>query len=324
MGKLMGIRVIKTAVAALAAIYTAVYFGLEPPLSAGLLAILGVEVTRMKGLRSAFARFAASVVGLFFASSVFLIFGFQIWVVALFILIAFPIMSRLYLKDGIVTSAVIVFHVFTHGEVTWPLIGNEILLLITGLGYATLLNLVYMPGEESKLKKLKDETERLFVEIFTELAASLRDPSRIWNGAELLQSHRAIEQGIALADMNHENRFWGQEAYWRTYFEMRRQQLEIIEHMLGELAFVYEKLHQGVLLADVFKRLSDDIMSEVYEGNAERELQELERTYQGMPLPESREEFEVRAVLLQLCRELKRFLAIARRLKKKRRVDNAK
>lgn len=61
----MGIRVIKTAIATIAAIYTAHYFGLEPPLSAGILAILGVEVTRMKGLRSAFDRFIASVLGLF-------------------------------------------------------------------------------------------------------------------------------------------------------------------------------------------------------------------------------------------------------------------
>ena len=31
----MGIRIVKTALAAIAAIYTAVYFGLEPPLGAG-------------------------------------------------------------------------------------------------------------------------------------------------------------------------------------------------------------------------------------------------------------------------------------------------
>lgn len=61
----MGIRIIKTALAAIAAIYTAVYLGLEPPLGAGILAILGVEVTRMKGIKSAFVRFIASVLGLF-------------------------------------------------------------------------------------------------------------------------------------------------------------------------------------------------------------------------------------------------------------------
>lgn len=62
----MGIRIIKTAVAALAAIYTALYLGLVPALSAGLIAILAVEVTRMRGIRIAFVRLVASMVGLFF------------------------------------------------------------------------------------------------------------------------------------------------------------------------------------------------------------------------------------------------------------------
>ncbi len=55
----MGIRIIKTAVAALAAIYTALYLGLVPALSAGLIAILAVEVTRMRGIRIAFVRLVA-------------------------------------------------------------------------------------------------------------------------------------------------------------------------------------------------------------------------------------------------------------------------
>jgi uncharacterized membrane protein YgaE (UPF0421/DUF939 family) len=124
--------------------------------------------------------------------------------------------------------------------------------------------------------------------------------------------------------MNKENRIWRHQSYWRTYFEMRRQQLETVQHMLVELAFVYEKLPQGDLVADVFDQLADDVRSDVYEGNSERKLRNLEKIFRGMALPESREEFEIRAALLALCRELERFLSIAKRLKKKKQMDKSK
>ncbi|WP_169081619.1 aromatic acid exporter family protein [Paenibacillus sp. PL91] len=314
----MGIRIIKTALAAIAAIYTAVYFGLEPPLGAGILAILGVEVTRMKGLKSAFVRFIASVLGLFFASLIFTLFGFHIWAVAVFILITFPILSRFQLKDGIVTSSVIVFHLFNHAEVTTWVIGNEIMLLFAGLGWATILNIIYMPKDEHRLSSYRSAIEQNFGIIFQEMAYTLRNPAHVWNGGEILEAFRAIDEGAVQSVRNRENRLWGQEEYWSTYFEMRRQQLESVQQMLVELAFVYQKFPQAVMIADLLEQLSSDVKSDVYKGNVEDRLAKLAQDFQAMELPKTRDEFEVRASLLMLLRELERYLAIAKRLKKRK------
>ncbi|MUT65360.1 aromatic acid exporter family protein [Paenibacillus sp. NEAU-GSW1] len=314
----MGIRIIKTALATIAAIYTAVYFGLEPPLGAGILAILGVEVSRLKGLRSALVRFVASVLGLFFASLIFTVFGFHIWAVALFILITFPVLSRFQLKDGIVTSAVIVFHLFGREEVTADIIGNEIMLLFAGLGWATVINLIYMPKDKHLLEGLKDYVELRFDTIFSEMALTLRDPSHIWNGSELLEAHEAIEEGARRSVLNRENRLWGQELYWLNYFEMRRQQLELIQQMLVELAFVFERWPQNDLIAELMEQLSEDVKSEVYTGLTEKKLLSLEQRFKATELPRTREEFEVRAALLKLMHELERYLDVAKKLKKRK------
>lgn len=318
----MGIRVIKTAIAALAALYTAYYLGLDTPLSAGLLAILGVEVTRMKGLKSALVRFTASVLGLFFASLLFMLFGFHIWTMSLFILLVFPILSRVQLKDGIVTSSVIVFHVFARESVTVELIGNEIMLLLTGLGWATLINFLYMPKEDNNLALLRKQTEQSFADIFQLMGQTLRNPALVWSGEELLLANKAIEQGLRRAELNQENRLWGQDRtawnYYPTYFEMRRQQLESIQQMLLQLSYVYDSLPQGELVAEQFDILADNVKSEVYEGAVERKLPELKEQFKAMPLPKSRQEFEVRAAILQLMHELARYLNIAKRLKKQR------
>lgn len=314
----MGIRIIKTALAAIAAIYTAVYLGLEPPLGAGILAILGVEVTRMKGLKSAFVRFIASVLGLFFASLIFTLFGFHIWAVAIFILITFPILSRFHLKDGIVTSSVIVFHLFNRAEVTTGIIGNEILLLFAGLGWATIVNIIYMPKDEHQLSFYRSEIERSFGVIFQEMAITLRNPAHVWNGGEILEAYNAIDEGALRSVRNRENRLWGQEQYWSTYFEMRRQQLESVQQMLVELAFVFEKFPQAVMIADLLDQLSFDVKSDVYEGNVEERIYDLSQLFRTMELPKSREEFEIRAALLMLLHELERYISIAKRLKKRK------
>lgn len=314
----MGIRIVKTALAAIAAIYTALYLGLEPPLGAGILAILGVEVTRMKGLKSAFVRFIASVLGLFFASLIFTLFGFHIWVVAIFILITFPILSRFQLKDGIVTSSVIVFHLFDRAEVTTEIIGNEIMLLLAGLGWATIVNIIYMPKDEHRLHFYRSAIEQSFGVIFQEMAFTLRNPAHVWHGREILEAYHAIEEGAQHSVRNRENRLWGQEQYWSTYFEMRRQQLESVQQMLVELAFVFEKFPQAVMIADLLDQLSGDVKSDVYEGNVEERLDKLAQLFQAMELPKSRDEFEIRAALLMLLRELERYLSIAKRLKKRK------
>jgi Predicted membrane protein len=313
----MGIRVIKTAAAAIAAIYTAHYIGLEPALYAGMLAILGVEVTRMKGLKSAVIRLVASVLGLFFASLVFTLFGFHYWAVAVFIMAAFPIMARFQLKDGIVTSSVIVFQLFTHGEVTTAIIQNQILLLLVGLGWATVINFAYMPNDDKELRELKEDIERDLGTIFGQMALTLRDPKHIWNGGELLRLHKAIEDGERRTVRHLENRFWSANRYWSSYFEMRRQQLDAVQHMLAEVALVYEKVPQGETIAEMLEGLAGDVKSDVYRGLAEQNVFELTRSFRTMELPKSREEFEVRAALLMLLHEVERYLAVAKRLKKK-------
>lgn len=320
----MGIRVIKTAAAAIAAIYTAYFLGLHPPLSAGILAILGVDVTRMRGLRSAFNRFLASVLGLFFASLIFTLLGFHYWVLAIFILVTYPILSRFQLKEGVLTSSVIVFHLFDHRQVDVAIIGNEVMLLLAGLGWATIINFMYMPKEEEDLNAKRAEVEEAFSTIFREMARTLRNPAHVWDGSELLTAHRSIEAGTQLAVRHRENRLtWNNIPYWPTYFEMRRQQLDTIQQMLAELALVYEKWPQGELIAELLDGLAGDVKAEVYLGLVEQRVFELMGSFRMMELPKTREEFEIRAALLTLLHEVDRYLVIAKRLKKKQEASEA-
>lgn len=322
----VGIRVIKTALASILAIVVAQTVGAMNPLGAGLLAILGVDVTRKRSIKTVSARFFASIIGLLVSSPLFGILGFKVWVLALYILISFPIIVRLQFKGGITTSAVTVFHVYALDRLTLSGVLNEVLLLTVGLGAATIVNLLYMPNEEYKLVQIKQEVDTYFSLIFTQIGNNLRDVTYLWDGWEVMEAEKKIKVGLAVAAKALENRLLriddiDMEEQWISYFYMRKGQLENVQSMLHLLSQVYQSFPQCYLVADVFEQLSMDVKAPHYTGRTEQLLKALNEQFLMMELPVTREEFEVRATVLQVIRELQQYLKIAKKDKKRLKVS---
>lgn len=102
---------------------------------------------------------------------------------------------------------------------------------------------------------------------------------------------------------------------WTAYFIMRKEQLSRIEGMLELISQVYQRMPQGEFAAVLFDRLSVDVNQEEYTGITEQMLAELEEDFKKMELPSTREEFEIRSAILQLCRELSLYLAVSKKNK---------
>jgi uncharacterized membrane protein YgaE (UPF0421/DUF939 family) len=316
---LIGIRVIKTAAAVVIAIYLAQFFDLLSPFSAGLFAVLGVDVTKKRGINTSAIRILASLVGLLMAALIFYLLGYHIWAIAVFVIVVYSLLAQLKLNDGIVTSTVVMLHLFALQSVSFPHIMNEVYLLIIGLGLSTIINLIYMPNEHPKLDQARIRLEELLSSIFKEFALHLNDnENHVWDGKELLEAYDVIEEGNNIAERSAENKLLQGNGYWVRYYEMRRQQLESTQRMLDLVAQVYRSLPHGHQIAQLFEELSVEVKSEYYQGNVEKHLSELEAAFKQYPLPVSREEFEVRSALLQLCVELKNYLSIAKRSKKRK------
>lgn len=311
----MGFRVIKTTVATVLAIVIAHLLGISNPLSAGLLAILGVDVTRKRSIQTVNSRFCASILGLIMSSVLFYLFGFHIWVLAVYILIGFPIISRANLKEGIVTSSVVVFRVFGGEDISFEALFTQVLLLIIGLGSAMVVNLMYMPNEEDKLTGIRRTVDGLFGRIFGQIASQLRDPNYIWNGQELIEASHEVELGLSTAQRALDNQVISPNEAWTIYFYMRKQQLDRIESMIQLISQVYQRMPQGESTAVLFDQLSQDVKQETYTGTTEHMLKVLEMEFKAMELPASREEFEIRSAILQLCRELALYLDISKKSK---------
>ncbi|MDP4096541.1 aromatic acid exporter family protein [Paenibacillus sp. P96] len=309
----MGFRVIKTAIAALMAVLIADRLGVSGATSAGLLAILGVDVTRKRSIRTISARFFASVLGLLFASVLFDVFGFHYWVLALYILTAFPFIVKVGFKEGIVTGSVVVFRVFSEGIIDVEVLLTQLWLLLIGLGSAMVVNLAYMPRTDNTMLEIRQHIDQTFSVIFTRIAQTLRQPVYDWDGSEIIAADEAITKGISEAGRSLENQVLHPREDWKVYFYMRRQQLDSIQNMMQLISQMYLHMPQAALVAELFEQLSVDVVTEHYTGRTEKLLQQVDEKFKEMELPATREEFEIRSAILQLSRELSQYLKIAKK-----------
>lgn len=305
----IGYRTIKTAVGTSISIMIAQMLQLDNFVSAGILTILCIKVTKKKSLQASWDRFFACLMAMVFSSLFFEGIAYHPLVIGLLLLFFIPAAVMLRASDGIVTSSVIILHIYSAGEVSKELLLNELGIITVGIGVALIANL-YMPSLESKLKEYRLEIEDNFKIIFDEIVKYLRTHESSWDGREITETMELIDKAKTLAFRDVENHFRRNDNLYYHYFKMREKQFEIIERVLPSVTSIALPVEQGEMIADFIEELSDHI----HPGNtAIQFLDKLYRmrvSFENMELPKTREEFEARAALLHFVKEMEQYLII--------------
>jgi uncharacterized membrane protein YgaE (UPF0421/DUF939 family) len=305
----IGYRTIKTAVGTSISIMIAQMLQLDNFVSAGILTILCIKVTKKKSLRASWDRFFACLLAMAFSSLFFEAIAYHPLVIGLLLLFFIPAAVMAKASDGIVTSSVIILHIYSAGEVSKDLLLNELGIVIVGIGVALIANL-YMPSLESKLKEYRQEIEENFKIIFHEIVSYLRTHESSWDGREITETMELIDEAKALAFRDVENHFRRDENLYYHYFKMREKQFEIIERVLPSVTSIALPVEQGEMIADFIEELSEHI----HPGNTAllflEKLYRMKLSFEDMELPKTREEFEARAALLHFVKEMEQYLII--------------
>jgi uncharacterized membrane protein YgaE (UPF0421/DUF939 family) len=194
----IGYRTIKTAVGTAISILLAQQVGLENFASAGILTILCIQVTKLRSLRTAWDRFLACVLAMPFSAVFFEGISYHPLVIGLMLFFFIPTIVMLKAPDGIVTSSVIILHVYLAEKITMSIFLNELGVITIGIGVALLINL-YMPSVDKKLKAYQSEIEENFKIIFCELVRYLRTGDSNWDGKEITVGARLLNYRTHLA-----------------------------------------------------------------------------------------------------------------------------
>ncbi len=305
----IGYRTLKTALGTALAIYIAQLLGLHNFVSTGIITILCIQVTKKRSLQASWARFAACILAIVFSCAFFELIGYHPAVIGLMLLFFIPTTVLLKIKEGIVTSSVIILHLYMSEGITLSLVWNEFLIIITGIGVALLMNL-YMPSLDNELKQYQQKIEDNFAKIFEEIERYLLTGEQDWTGKEIPETHRLINEAKTLAYRDVENHFLRHENLYYHYFKMREKQFEIIERVLPKITSISMTVEQGQMIAAFLH----DLRGAIHPGNTAhkflKRLVKMREEIEEMELPTTREEFEARAALFNFLGEMEQYLVI--------------
>src|SRR5690242_4478777 len=95
----IGSRTVKTAIGVVLAIYIAEYFHLNHYMSAGIIALLCIQVTKHQSLKNSWERLLSCVIAIGLSVLFFYTFGYQVFVTGLLLLVFIPITVMLKVQS---------------------------------------------------------------------------------------------------------------------------------------------------------------------------------------------------------------------------------
>jgi len=310
----IGYRTIKTALGTTISILLAQSLGFYNFASAGILTILCIKPTKIMSVRAAVDRMIACIIAMGFSAVFFEVLAYNPIIIGVMLLFFIPTVVSFKAQEGIVSSSVIILHFYNAKHVTLGLFLNELGIITIGIGIALLMNL-YMPSVEKRLLDYQNEIEGQFRKIIREISHYLRTNDCRWDGEEITNAAKLIDTAKSLAFQDVENHFLQNENLYYHYFKMRERQFEVIERILELVASIPVPVIQGQMIADFLDELADFVSPGEISKDFLEKLLEMRRQFQNMELPKSREEFEVRAALLQILKEIEAYLTLKQSFK---------
>ncbi|WP_052044415.1 aromatic acid exporter family protein [Alkalihalobacillus alcalophilus] len=309
----IGYRTLKTALGAGLSIGIASLLGLDFYSSAAIITILCISVTRKHSLAVSWARILACVIALLLSAAIFELLGYNPFSLSVLLLLYIPLVVMLRIQEGLITSCVILLHLYVLEAFSWAIFFNELLLILIGVGVALLMNL-YMPSEEKQLRRYRREIEEQFSTILNELATFLKQGDNHWDGKEINETDQLLKEGKQLARRSMNNHILKYDDHYYQYFNMREKQFEVIERLMPFVSSLHSETKQSKMIAKYIEKLSKAVSPNNYVAYFLEQLEMMRAEFKEMELPQTRNEFETRSTLLYIVYELEQYLRIKDKL----------
>ena len=302
----------KMSISAAIALIIANSINLEFSTVAAVIAILSIQDTRKKALIIGKNRIIACTTAIFLSVLVYKFVGQSPMTFAVFLFIFIPFTSKLNISEGMVPAVVLSTHFLVAAEISLYLIINEILIMIIGVGVASIANL-YMPSLNEEFEKDKEAIEKSYKIMLTKMSKSLltytvdRDEEIIIRDIE-----NKLNESIERAYKIYNNSFVKGNSYYVDYMNMRKNQFEVIKKLRLHFNRFYMSFEQTHMISKFTKTVADQIKDKNDCKELLEELKLLKISFKEMPLPKTREEFENRAQLLQFLNDMEDLLVLKR------------
>ena len=308
---------VKLAGGALAAMLLAGALSLRYSATSGIITLLSILGTKRETLTIAAGRLAAYLAALAVAAVCYGLMGYTVWAYAVYLLAFSVICCRMGWMYALAMVSVLISHFLAEGTMAPSMLRNETLLFLVGCGCGILVNLT-LRADGPGMRALRDEVDARMKALLNLTGSLLTDaverPARRQAAeSELTQLNRTLTQAAELALQNRNNQLLRSPVFDLRYVEMRARQRDILTQIIAAMDKAQYVPRQQQAVERFFRKVAQEYSTDNDVASLMAELDDLLAAMKAEPLPESREEFESRALLYYALLRMEDFLGAKRR-----------
>jgi uncharacterized membrane protein YgaE (UPF0421/DUF939 family) len=253
------IKSLKIVFGATLSIIIAELAGLDYSSAAGILCIISIFETRRQTLRLGLKRIAVSFLAIVLSAALFYFGGHNIYIFGLFLFLYVPLLTLIKSSENLVIGAVLASHIYTFESIGLTVILNETALVLIGVSCAMATS-VYMLNLRKSIIQKQEETEALLRKFLRNIKKQLIHQCSSEEQSQLLEKlDGCITTGLSASIEDNNNYILKDNSYYIMYFQMRREQYQILLHMNGylkEISITDEEAHK---LFDFTEQLANEL-----------------------------------------------------------------
>ena len=305
-------KALKIALGSSIAIYIATLLELDNAISAGTITLLTIVSTKWDTVKLSLFRLATLATTILTAWIIFTNIPNEWIAFGIFVFFVVIVCEVLGWGATISVNAVVGAHLLMEMKFDYAFIVNEALLVIIGITLAVILNL-FNDNLNTK-KNLVAHMRRVEEGLQTNLkglAKYLYDqemPSSVWDDIVSLEGD--IRSYIRDAREYQDNTFSSHPGYYIDYFAMRLGQCTVLHNLHSEMKHIRSMPVQAKIVADYILYMAEYVIEINAPAKQLKRLREIFDEMKTEPLPETRDEFESRAILYHILMDLEDFLVI--------------
>jgi len=306
-------KVIKIALGATLSILLAGTIGLMNSASAGIITLLTIQDTTKETIKISLKRIAAFAFAALLGIILFNLIGFSTITYGIFLFLFVGGCFLFQLQDGIAMNAVLATHYLLAQSISGTMLINEAGLLAVGAGIGTLINF-YMPSNHKLICEVQESIETDLRKVLFRMAYFLQEENKARYNEHLFDElDRSIAFGHNEAYKNMNNTFFQESEYFIEYMEMRKHQCHILKEVYRKILSLEYVPEQAYHVSGYIEKIANSLKQS---NNAVHLLEvevDVEKTLRETPLPATRQEFENRAILFMILKEMELFLIVKKR-----------
>lgn len=285
--------------------------------TAGIITLLTIQNTKKETLKIALKRIAGFVLAVILAYVIFTNFGFTTPAFGSFVFIFVALANLLNIEVGVVMNSVLVTHFLVEQRIDLALITNEVLILLIGMGMGIVVNSI-MPSNEEKIRqeqKVVEDRMRETLNCLSKMLKNRQDCDYVESQSsrmDLLNVEQLIDDLLKKAYEDAGNTLLTETRYQISYLEMRKHQLTILDDIRESIREIYDYLPHSLKISNYMKKVSLEFTESNNVEDLLLELDDLYDFFREESLPKTRKEFENRAILFHILKDLHKFLETKR------------